>query len=118
MPIGKNAIKRVENNGYSNVKTEAPDMINSTVISGTSKEVMDMVEKSVNKAVKPVKKAVEPATEAVVEAPAEPVVEVKVEAKKTTAKKSTTTKKAAPKKPAKNNFEIIRFGDEMPIHLL
>lgn len=31
MPIGKNAIKRVANNGYSNVKTEAPDMENSTV---------------------------------------------------------------------------------------
>ena len=31
MPIGKNAIKRVENNGYSKVKTDAPDMENSTV---------------------------------------------------------------------------------------
>ena len=30
MPIGKNAIKRVENNGYSKVKTSAPDMENST----------------------------------------------------------------------------------------
>ena len=32
MPIGKNAIKRVENNGYSKVKTDAPDMENSHVI--------------------------------------------------------------------------------------
>ena len=32
MPIGKNAIKRVAGNGYSNVKTEAPDMENSTVV--------------------------------------------------------------------------------------
>ena len=31
MPIGKNAIKRVTNNGYSNVKTTAPDMDNSVV---------------------------------------------------------------------------------------
>lgn len=31
MPIGKNAIKRVTNNGYSNVKTSAPDMENSAV---------------------------------------------------------------------------------------
>lgn len=31
MPIGKNAIKRVINNGYSNVKSEAPDMENSEV---------------------------------------------------------------------------------------
>lgn len=31
MPIGKNAIKRVTNNGYSNMKTSAPDMENSVV---------------------------------------------------------------------------------------
>ena len=28
MPIGKNALKRVTNNGYSNVTTSAPDMEN------------------------------------------------------------------------------------------
>ncbi len=32
MPIGKNALKRVENNGYSKVKTAAPDMENSSVV--------------------------------------------------------------------------------------
>ena len=31
MPIGKNAIKRITNNGYSNVQTSAPDMENSVV---------------------------------------------------------------------------------------
>ena len=31
MPIGKNSIKRVANNGYSNVKTDAPDMENSVI---------------------------------------------------------------------------------------
>ncbi|MBO5357678.1 MAG: hypothetical protein J6A95_07905 [Clostridia bacterium] len=31
MPIGKNAIKRISNNGYSNVQTTAPDMENSVV---------------------------------------------------------------------------------------
>ncbi len=31
MPIGKNAIKRVTNNGCSNVKSSAPDMENSVV---------------------------------------------------------------------------------------
>ena len=30
MPIGKNALKRVTNNGYSKVSCEAPDMENST----------------------------------------------------------------------------------------
>ena len=37
MPIGKNAIKRVANNGYSNVKTTAPDMENSEVVSEKAK---------------------------------------------------------------------------------
>lgn len=55
MSIGKNAIKRVENNGYSNVKTEAPDMVNSTVIGATSPEVIEMVEKEVQKQVAPKK---------------------------------------------------------------
>ena len=32
MPIGKNAISRVANNGYSNVKSTAPDMENSAVL--------------------------------------------------------------------------------------
>ena len=49
MPIGKNAIKRVENNGYSNVKTDAPDMQNSTVIGATAPEVMEMLEQNVAK---------------------------------------------------------------------
>ncbi len=40
MPIGKNSIKRVQNSGYSNVKTTAPDMENSTVLSNPSPEVI------------------------------------------------------------------------------
>ena len=36
MSIGKNAIKRVENNGYSQVKTTAPDMEHSTVAEETA----------------------------------------------------------------------------------
>lgn len=31
MPIGENALKRVQNNGYSKVNTACPDMENSTV---------------------------------------------------------------------------------------
>ena len=68
MPIGKNAIKRVENNGYSHVKTEAPDMQNSHVIAAPDSQVVE-------KLVTPVEKA----------------------AKKTPAKKATA-KKTAPKK--------------------
>lgn len=32
MPIGKNALKRVTNNGYSAVKATAPDMENSVIV--------------------------------------------------------------------------------------
>ena len=39
MPIGKNAINRVKNNGYSNVETSAPDMENS-VIANPDKQVV------------------------------------------------------------------------------
>jgi len=41
MPIGKNAIKRVTNNGYSNVKTTAPDMENSVVATANNEEVKE-----------------------------------------------------------------------------
>ena len=43
MSIGKSAIKRVTNNGYSQVKTDAPDMQNSSVIPAPSQEVMDKI---------------------------------------------------------------------------
>ena len=52
MPIGKNAIKRVANNGYSNVKTTAPDMENSTV------EEIKKTEPKKNQPKNPVPKAV------------------------------------------------------------
>ena len=43
MSIGKSAIKRVENNGYSKVKTSAPDMLNSHVIAAPSQEVAEKI---------------------------------------------------------------------------
>ena len=50
MPIGKNAIKRVENNGYSNVKTSAPDMENSSVIAKPDEQVVEKMIAPVEKA--------------------------------------------------------------------
>ena len=99
MPIGKNAIKRVENNGSSKVKTEAPDMENSNVIAKPDEQVVE-------KLIAPVEKAT---------------------AKKTAAKKpAATTKKAPAKKaaakkpatPAKNGFERVGCGEDMPYYLL
>lgn len=65
MPIGKNSIKRVTNNGYSKVATKAPDMENSTVIANPSPEVIEvMIHSSENIAPKkPAAKKAAPKTE-------------------------------------------------------
>lgn len=52
MAIGKNAIKRVENNGYSNVKTAAPDMENSSVIAAPDAQVTEKLVAPVEKSTK------------------------------------------------------------------
>ena len=80
MPIGKNALKRVTNNGYSNVSTSAPDMENSEVAEVKVKEEKPTPKKSTEKAETTEVKA------------------TKAEEKKPAAKKPTT--KSAPKKPA------------------
>ena len=95
MPIGKNAIKRVENNGYSNVKTSAPDMENSNVIANPDPQVEE-------KMVAPVEQAAQ---------------EVAVAAEKPVAKK-TASKKAAPKKTKKDGFAYVNVGADMPYYLL
>lgn len=92
MPIGENSIKRAVNNGYSKVKTTAPDMENSVV-----------VEEKIAKA--PAKKA-----------PAK-----KPAPKKAVAvKKTVTPNKPAPKKPTIKPAEIKKYqiGEELPIYLL
>lgn len=92
MSIGKSAIKRVENNGYSKVKTTAPDMENSNVIANPSEEVME-------KLVKPIEK--------------------KTATKKTTAKKPATKKTCATKCVKENEgFERVELGTDMPYYLL
>lgn len=95
MPIGKNAIKRVENNGYSKVKSTAPDMENSEVVV-----------------------AVEPAPTVVEFVPA-PVksAEKKPAAKKPAAKKPAA-KKAPVKKAGKSVEPAISLGQDLPFYLL
>ena len=101
MPIGKNSIKRVANNGYSNVKTDAPDMENSVVA----------------------EEATKPAKAAEKTAKAAPVAK-KQPAKKPCAKKATAPKKAeAPKaEPIEKNISddssYVAVGEDMPVYLL
>ncbi len=94
MPIGKNAIKRVENNGYSHVQTTAPDMENSHVIANVDEQVMQTL-------VKPVEDG------------------TKKTAPKKTSGKSGTKKSTVAKKPTtKQADEKVGLGTDLPYYLL
>lgn len=93
MPIGKNAIKRVSNSGYSNVQTSAPDMENSTIAKA---EEAPKVE--------------EPKIEAPATTP-----EV---APKKTAPKKTAKKPVKKSEPTKQGFVHLAIGDDLPYYLL
>ena len=116
MPIGKNAIKRITNDGYSKVQTTAPDMENSNVVENVAEEKKPSAKKQ------PTKKATTKKT---------------TQEKAPTAKKPTTPKKSmekepdlapvktaekvikAPKKASKRQGEgFVNIGGELPIHLL
>ena len=103
MPVGKNALKRVSNNGYSKVNTSAPDMEHSVVADPVAEPAV---------AVKPEEKA---APKKVATAKAEP--------KKNTApkEKKPTVKKAEPAPEADSHpdgFVCYGLGESLPVHLL
>lgn len=95
MAIGKNAIKRVENNGYSNVKTAAPDMENSHVIANPDPQV----------------------TEKLI-APVEATTAKKTTAKKPAQKKTPVKKTAVKSVAGKDGFKRVGLGADMPYYLL
>ena len=107
MPIGKNALKRVTNNGYSAVNASAPDMENSEILEAkTETKVEPQVEKK-----------------------AEPKAEVKKSAaKKPTAKKPTAKKEEKAEKKVEevkteevahpDGFIKVSLGMDMPAYLL
>lgn len=95
MPIGKNAVKRVENNGYSKVQSSAPDMENSHVIANVDQQVIETM--------------VKPVEEATV---------AKTTAKKAPAKKSSTKKPTAKKACGKKSDSKVSLGSDMPYYLL
>ncbi len=114
MPIGKSAIKRVTNNGYSNVKTKAPDMENSTVIANPSPEVVEKLLPKSEEQVSPAAKKPETAKKPAAKSAA---------AKKPAAKKPTQAKKptaAAVKKEEaeKVSDSYVNVGRALPPHLL
>ena len=120
MPIGKSSIKRVTNNGYSNVKTKAPDMENSTVIANPSPQVVEkLLPKTEENAPAAVKKT---------EAAKKPTSTKKPAAKKPTAAKPAAKKPTEAKKPTapavkKEEAEktadfYVNVGRDLPPHLL
>ncbi len=93
MPIGKNSIKRVANNGYSKVTSSAPDMENGTVIGNPSPEVIEVMIPS-----------------------SEKIAPKKTAAKKPAAKK---TVKKTDKTEEKSTVGYINLGGgDLPVHLL
>lgn len=110
MPIGKNAINRVKNNGYSNVETSAPDMENS-VIANPDKQVVEKMVKPVEE--KTAKKAPAKKTTAKKSPVKEEAPVAEAPAKKAPAKKC-----AAKKSPANDGFKRVEVGNEMPYYLL
>lgn len=102
MPIGKNAIKRVENNGYSKVESSAPDMENSHVIAAPDPQV---TEKLIAPVEKKTAKGGAPAAK-------------KCAAGKSSVKKPTAKKTANKPVESKNAFARVSFGEDMPYYLL
>ena len=143
MPIGKNAIKRVANNGYSNVKTSAPDMENSVVEEKKTAPKKATAKNPAPKAVTSGKKSAAASTKNPAPRAATAIEEVKKPAeKKTAASKASPKPKAAPKPEAKKSMEkepdfspvktaekltktekkaengCVNFGMELPVYLL
>ncbi len=138
MPLGKDSIKRVRNNGYSRVTTSAPDMENSSIVEpiDLSVVVVDVSD------VEAEQKATEPATKKKT-APKKKA-DAPTGQKKTTTPKKKSEPKPAPKKRTKSikkptpvsNTDIptptevaetvamrsgegyINIGGELPIYLL
>ena len=140
MPIGKNAIKRVANNGYSKVNTSAPDMENSVVEEKKSAPKKAPAKNPAPKAVTSGKKAsvstknpapkaaiaIEEAKKPAAKKPAtkkttiEPA--VKVEVKKSLEKEPdlspVNTAAKVVKKEEKSSEGYVNLGKDLPTYLL
>lgn len=101
MPVGKNSIKRVSNNGYSQVTTSAPDMENSTVVQSPSPEVVEMVA--------PKKKT----------APKKPTVKKKEETPTPVSNVMPTPDTPEVEEIGEaDGFDVVALGEDLPYYLL
>ena len=95
MPVGKNALKRVTNNGYSKVASAAPDMENSEVTTEAKAQKREI--KAISEKIQPKKNT----------APKE---------KKPLVKKPEIKKAEVVKRP--DGFVRYGLGQDLPEHLL
>ena len=109
MPIGKNALKRVSNNGYSALKSTAPDMENSELLEAAA-TVSEKKTAAKKKAEKPAAKKTEPKA-----APKKSAAE-KVEKAEPEVKAETTLEVVETSHP--DGFVKISCGMDMPVYLL
>ena len=110
MPIGKNSIKRVANNGYSNLKSSSPDMENSTVVEKiTSPEEAE----EVVVIVKPAK-----TKKSAVSKQEEKIGAIKAEVEKMKAKRTRKKAEPAPEVEENDGFVRVGLGEDLPTYLL
>ena len=110
MPIGKNALKRVSNNGYSGVNTSAPDMENSVIT-----ETVQTEEKTDTKKVTKTEKKAETKTEVKTAQRAAAKTETVA---KTTKKANKSAEKKADTVTHPDGFVKVALGMDMPAYLL
>ena len=120
MPIGKNSIKRVENNGYTSTVSEAPDMENSREVT--------LPEKSESTEKKPVKRASTTTAKAKASGGARSAPKTvakgtanagKSAAAKTRTATAQTKARTQKKSEAKtDSFGHYGIGEPLPIHML
>ena len=101
MPLGRDSIKRVKNNGYSRVTTSAPDMENSSIVEPVEMPTIVLdIPVLTSEPVKEPKKASEPKAEPKKTADKdEPTKKKPTQKKKSEPKPATKTKRNS-KKPA------------------
>lgn len=129
MPIGKSAINRITNNGYSSVKTSAPDMENSTVLTNPSPEVIEKMIPSSKTIAPKAKKTASPTKKTSPKAKSAEKTATASSTKSGAKKSEQAKKKVAPKAEEntpkkventeeKNGFVYVNVGKDLPVHLL
>lgn len=129
MPIGKNSINRVKNNGYSKVKSTAPDMENS-VIAAVEKTEAPKTEsvktgrrKTVGTTVATEKKTASEkktahAEETVAAKKAGPTVKAEPKKKSAEVKLEVKEERSEVTEAGRKDSGYINIGTDMPVYLL